>query len=107
MWMWNMPRKNGMFRYWRKQEGQRNILDSKKGKQLPFITKTLRAIYELVVEKVLVTKSWVLHFAKSENLLAFCCTSRPPNLQKSRNFSNKFGCCLWTSFDFKAILNLE
>lgn len=31
----------------------------------------------------------------------------PSNLQKSRNFSSKLGYCLCTSFDFKAILNLE
>jgi hypothetical protein len=34
-------------------------------------------------------------------------TSRPSNLEKSRNFSKKLGYCLCTSFDFKAILNLE
>lgn len=81
MWMWNMPRKNGMFRYWRKQEGQRNILDSKKGKRLPFITKTLRAIYELVVEKVLVTKSGFYTSQKAKTWLF----AAHPGLRTYRN----------------------
>jgi ribosomal protein L33 len=33
-WMWNMQRKNDMFRYWREEERQRYILDSKEGEKL-------------------------------------------------------------------------